>query len=149
METALYVSKHWSVTEWDCHHRCRNEYAWDNEDGRLCTNDINTANLFKILDMLRDWEPNWVINTTNADYKSGFRTIDVNAEVGGEPGSYHTKGCAADIHIAGQDDTAAALADTVFVAADAYGLKDQIGIGYYSDGWVHVDVRGYCYRWYL
>lgn len=74
---ALYVSKHWSVTEWDCLQRSRNEYAWD-ENGRLCTNDEKTANLFRLLDMLRDWNSNWVINTTNAGYKSGFRTIEVN-----------------------------------------------------------------------
>ena len=101
---ALYVSKHWSVTEWDCLQRSRNEYAWD-ENGRLCTNDEKTANLFRLLDMLRDWNSNWVINTTNAGYKSGFRTIEVNLAVGGEPNSYHTRGCAADIHISGQDDT--------------------------------------------
>ena len=84
---ALYVSKHWSVTEWDCLQRSRNEYAWD-ENGRLCTNDEKTANLFRLLDMLRDWNSNWVINTTNAGYKSGFRTIEVNLAVGGEPNSY-------------------------------------------------------------
>ena len=54
MDNPLYVSKHWSVTEWDCWRRSRNEYAWD-ENGRLCTNDEKTANLFRIFDMLRDW----------------------------------------------------------------------------------------------
>lgn len=142
----MYISKHWSVTEWDCFQRNRNSYAWDNENGRLCTNDERTANLFKILDMLREWNPNWVINTTNAGYKSGYRTLDVNVAVGGEKGSYHTKGCAADIHIAGQDDSAESLADTVLVAADSYGLKDSLGIGYYGD-WIHIDTRGYTSRW--
>ena len=141
---ALYVSKHWSVTEWDCLQRSRNEYAWD-ENGRLCTNDEKTANLFRLLDMLRDWNSNWVINTTNAGYKSGFRTIEVNLAVGGEPNSYHTRGCAADIHISGQDDTDTALADTVIVAAKAWGIEDQLGIGYYGD-WIHVDTRGYSSR---
>ncbi|WP_306542066.1 D-Ala-D-Ala carboxypeptidase family metallohydrolase [Phascolarctobacterium faecium] len=147
MRQPLYVSKHWSVTEWDCYKRSQNEYAWDNKYSRLCTNDINTANLFKILDMLRSWNSNWVINTTNAGYKSGFRTIEVNLAVGGESESYHIKGCAADIHIAGQDDTAEALADTVLIAAEAYGLEGQLGIGYYSDGWIHIDTRGYTWRW--
>lgn len=142
---ALYVSKHWSVTEWDCLQRSRNEYAWD-ENGRLCTDDEKTANLFKILDMLRDWDPNWVINTTNAGYKSGYRTVDVNAEVGGEPHSYHTRGCAADICIAGQDDTDTALANTVITAARAWGLEYKLGIGYYGD-WIHIDTRGYSARW--
>lgn len=141
----MYRSKHWSVTEWDCLRRSRNEYAWD-EDGRLCTDNEKTANLFKILDMLRDWNPNWVINTTNAGYKSGYRTPEINREVGGEENSYHVKGCAADICIAGQDDTDTALADTILVAADAWGLKEQLGLGYYGD-WLHVDLRGYTARW--
>lgn len=142
----MYVSKHWSVTEWDCLKRSRNIYAWDNEEGSLCTNDTKTANLFRILDMLRDWQPNWVINSTSAGYKSGFRTIDVNLEVGGSAHSYHTRGCAADIHIAGQDDTDKALADTVITAARAWGLEYQLGIGYYGD-WIHIDTRGYTSRW--
>ena len=45
----MYESKHWSVTEWDCWRRNSNEYAWDNENGKLCTNNEKTANLFKIL----------------------------------------------------------------------------------------------------
>ena len=79
--------------------------------------------------------------------KVGFRTIEVNLAVGGESESYHIKGGAADIHIAGQDDTAEALADTVLIAAEAYGLEGQLGIGYYSDGWIHIDTRGYTWRW--
>lgn len=146
MAKPLYISKHWSVTEWDCWRRTKNDYAWDNENGRLCTNDEKTANLFRILDMLRDWNTNWVINTTNAGYKSGFRTIEVNLAVGGEPNSYHTRGCAADIHISGQDDTDTALADTVITAARAWGLEYKLGIGYYGD-WIHIDTRGYSSRW--
>lgn len=142
----LYISKHWSVTEWDCYQRSKNEYAWDNEEGRLCTDNEKTANLFRILDMLRDWNPNWMVNWTNAGYKSGYRTPEVNAAVNGEPDSYHVRGCAADIHIGGQNDTDVALAETVLVAADAWGIKDQLGIGYYGD-WVHIDTRGYTSRW--
>lgn len=86
----MYESKHWSVTEWDCWRRNSNEYAWDNENGKLCTNNEKTANLFKILDMLRDWNFNWVVNTTvyhseyGTDFKSGYRTVDdgVNAACG-------------------------------------------------------------------
>jgi len=72
MSKSLYVSRHWSVREWDCLKRSRNEYAWDNEHGRLCTNDENTANLFKVMDTLRDWNKGWVVNTTRAGYKSGY-----------------------------------------------------------------------------
>lgn len=139
---ALYVSKNWSVTEWDCYGRSQNAFAWDNEEGRLCTNDVKTANLFKILDMLRSWNPNWVINTTCAGYKSGYRTEEVNAAVGGEYNSYHVRGCAADISIWGQDDRDTNLADTVLAAAKAWGIDDQLGIGYYGD-WIHIDTRGY------
>ncbi len=154
MDNPLYVSKHWSVTEWDCWRRSKNDYAWDNENSRLCTNDEKTANLFRIFDMLRDWNPNWVINTTSyheeygASFKSGFRTVadGVNTACGGEVGSYHTRGCAADIHISGQDDTDTALADTVIAAAKAWGIEDQLGIGYYGN-WIHVDTRGYTSRW--
>ena len=67
-----YVSKHWSTTEWDCYQRAENEYAHDNSEGKLVTEEEGTANLFRILDMLRDWNPNWVINWTNAGYKSGY-----------------------------------------------------------------------------
>ena len=83
MSKPLYVSEHWSVREWDTLKHSSNEYAWDNEHGRLCTNDENAANLFKVLDTLRDWNPGWVVNTTRAGYKSGYRTPAVNGEVGG------------------------------------------------------------------
>lgn len=148
----MYVSEYWSVTEWDCWQRSRNEYAWDNADGKLCTTDKATANLFRILDMLRRWNPNWVINSTQfysdfqTHFKSGYRTPEVNAICGGETGSYHTRGCAADIHIMHQDDTAEALADTVIAAAKSWGLEAELGIGYYGD-WIHIDTRGYTARW--
>lgn len=142
----MYVSKHWSTKEWDCLGRAENEFAFDNENGRLCTNDERTANLFRILDMLRDWNPDWVVNTTNAGYKSGYRNLEVNAEVGGEENSLHTQGCAADIHITSEDATDEALADTVLAAAEAWGLSDKLGIGCYGD-WIHIDTRGYTARW--
>ena len=141
----MYKSKYWSVAEWDCLHRESNPYAWT-ENGRLCTEDERTANLFKILDMLRDWNSNWVVNSTNAGYKSGYRTIQVNAEVGGADGSLHTKGCAADIHIANTDASAEDLMATVLVAAESWGLQDSLGIGCYGD-WIHIDTRGYTSRW--
>ena len=90
----MYVSKHWSVSEWDCWRRNKNVYAWDDEMGRLCTNDSKTEKLFRILDSLRECDPDWVINTTkyHAEYgtsfKSGFRTVDdgVNTACGGAVG---------------------------------------------------------------
>ncbi|WP_293727542.1 hypothetical protein, partial [uncultured Phascolarctobacterium sp.] len=72
----MYVSKHWSVCEWDCWRRAKNEYAWDNENGRLCTNNSKTEKLFRILDSLRECDPDWVINTTNyhPEYGSSFKS---------------------------------------------------------------------------
>ena len=32
----MYVSKHWSVSEWDAGAEIKNVYAWDDEMGRLC-----------------------------------------------------------------------------------------------------------------
>lgn len=118
----------------------------------LATDNEKTENLFKILDMLRDWNPKWQINTT--DYKpqfgmalkSGYRDVEANAACDGEINSYHVRGCAADISIAEQDDTDESLAKTVLVAAEAYGLQNNMGIGYYGD-WVHIDTRGYTSRW--
>lgn len=142
----MYRSKHWSVTEWDCYGNAQNPYAWDDETGHLCTDNERTANLFKILDMLREWNPNWRVNMTYRGWNSGYRDAYVNARCGGVPDSYHMRGCAADIHIGGQDDTDTALADTVLVAAEAWGLEDKLGIGYYGD-WIHIDTRGYTARW--
>ena len=127
-----YTSKHWSTTEWDCYQRSENEYAHDNKNGRLVTENEDTANLFKILDMLRDWNPNWVINWTEAGYKSGFRTRKVNAEVGGVTNSNHLFGCAADIHESNTDASAEELAETIKAAARYNGLENSIELGIYS-----------------
>lgn len=142
----MYKSKNWSTKEWDCYGRSENNYAHDDETGHLCTEDEKTASLFKVLDLLRDWNPKWKINTTSEGYKSGYRTPGVNATVGGVPNSFHTQGCAADICIADQDDTDEALANTVLDAAKAWHLEDSMGIGYYGN-WVHIDTRGYTARW--
>ena len=145
-ENPLYVSRNWYTSEWDCYKRSENEFAWSSEDGHLCTDDERTAELFEILDLLRDQNPDWQINTTNAGYKSGFRTVEVNFEVGGEEGSYHTKGCAADICISTEDATDEELANKVLFVASFLGFSDELGIGYYKD-WIHIDTRGYSSRW--
>ena len=151
----MYVSKHWSVSEWDCWRRNKNAYAWDDENGCLCTEDSKTEKLFRILDSLRECDSDWVINTTgyHAEYgtsfKSGFRTVDggVNAACGGAVGSYHTRGCAADIHVAGKEYTAEQLQEMVLTAAGWQGIDgSELGLGCYGD-WLHLDTRGYCSRW--
>lgn len=134
----LYTSKNWSTREWDCLGRSENEYAKDNAEGKLTTDHANTANLFRVLDLVRDWNPKWVVNSTNAGYKSGYRTLEVNAKVGGAKNSNHTKGCAADIHISGQDDNAFALAETIRAATAAWGLENNLNIGHYGD-WIHIE----------
>lgn len=138
-----YTSKHWSTSEWDCLQRSKNPYAWDDENGRLNTDNEKTANLFRILDLLRDWNPNWVINWTNAGWKSGYRTEEVNAAVGGTEKSNHLLGCAADIHEANTDASGEALAEAIRTAAEAWGLEDEIELGIYSSGWCHIATPGY------
>lgn len=152
----LYRSKHWSCTEWDAYQRSQNKFAYDDESGYLCTDNELTADLFKLLDMLRDWNPNWVINTTATHwngyferymaYKSGYRPEspwDVNGDCGGVPNSEHVNGCAADVHIAGQDDSSASLAETIRAAARAWNLEDKLGLGYEGyDGWCHIGMGG-------
>lgn len=153
MKEPLYTSKFWSVKEWDCRQRSQNEFAWDNEEGKLCTDNENTANLFRVLDLVREWrinagfgpEKNWVVNFTEAGYKSGYRDEYVNRISGGVPNSNHTKGCAADICIAGQDDSDTALAQTIWAAAQSFGslgLPGKLNIGYYGD-WIHIEFVEY------
>lgn len=70
---------------------------------------------------------------------SGYRSPAWNAQVGGEVNSYHTRGMAADIYVDGLS------VEDLARAADAAGFD---GIGrYYSQGFVHVDIRGYAARW--
>ena len=141
---ALYTSKHWSTTEWDCYQRSENEYAWDDENGRLNTDNEDTANLFKILDMLREWNPHWVINWSYSGYKSGYRTKEVNDIMGGVWNSNHIYGRAADIHESNTDARAEDLAAAIEAAAESWGLQDKIELGIYTnEGWCHIACQDY------
>ncbi len=72
---------------------------------------------------------------------SGYRTPEHNAAVGGEPGSFHTKGMAADVTWQGFDVEDAAQ-KAIQVGFD--------GIGKYpTKNFIHVDVRGTKARWVL
>lgn len=142
----MYQSLYWSVTEWDCLQRSANEYAVDNNEGLLLTENERTAQLFMLLDALREEDSGWVINTTDAGYKSGYRTPAVNAAVNGVFNSFHVQGCAADIHSTTFDYTDEQLAEKVLKKAEELGLADVLGVGCYGD-WIHVDTRGYSARW--
>jgi len=70
---------------------------------------------------------------------SGYRCLEYNTKVGGAKESYHMKGFAADIRIAGY------TVNQVAELAEKVGFN---GIGkYYDDAFVHVDVRGEKARW--
>ena len=142
----MYESRNWSCKEWDCYERSENDFAVDNEKGLLTTSNEKTANLFMILDLLRDQNENWVVNYTSRMEKSGFRDDEVNRLCGGDPNSFHLKGCAADIHISNEDLTGEELAEMVQEAANGLGFGDLIGLGVYED-WVHVDTRGFSAAW--
>lgn len=156
MSEPLYTSRHWGVEEWDCYHRTRNRYAWNNEEGFLCTDNLATAKLFMILDSLRDCDSGWKCNDTTykeqfgMSLKSGYRDEEVNNAVGGVVGSYHTKGCAIDMHNANYYYTDEQIVESIESVVSWYDedtlSMDELGIGCYGD-WVHLDVRGYKSRW--
>jgi len=72
---------------------------------------------------------------------SGYRCPRYNRQIGGARNSYHTQGLAADVVISGQD------------VLGMYRLACEVpaffhgGIGLYSNGFVHLDVRGHRARW--
>lgn len=143
----MYKSRNWTVGEWDCLQRDQNDYAWtDPETGMLVTDNLNTENLFKILDALRDQDKSWMVNWTNAGYKSGYRTVAINDEVDGEYNSTHIRGMAADIHIGNADYSSCELGDMVEKVSNELGI--DIGLGTWEyDGWCHVDTAGGGRRW--
>lgn len=70
---------------------------------------------------------------------SGYRCPEHNAEVGGVPNSFHTQGIACDIYCDGVS------VEELAQIAEECGAQ---GVGrYYSQGFVHVDVRGWQARW--
>jgi uncharacterized protein YcbK (DUF882 family) len=71
---------------------------------------------------------------------SGYRTSEYNKKVGGAENSFHMKGMAADIDVAG---IARITIDEFAELAEEEGFE---GIGKYNT-FVHVDVRGSKARW--
>lgn len=71
---------------------------------------------------------------------SGYRCFQHNQEVGGVVSSQHVKGTAADILVPNG-------VSLNYMADMARGLGAD-GIGrYYSDGFIHIDTRGYLADW--
>jgi len=91
------------------------------------------AELLRVLEHLRAGMGGPVIIT------SANRCKNHNLTVGGEPGSYHTLGMAADIKVGGV--SADAVAD--YLEQEYPG---RYGIGRYPS-WTHIDVRGKMARW--
>lgn len=114
------ISKNFKVKEFQCH---------DGTDKVL----IDDA-LVHILQRIRDHFGRALTIT------SGYRTASYNSRIGGSPTSYHVKGQACDIRIAG--------IEPVIVGMYAESLNvGGIGVYAYSGGFVHVDTRTARYRW--
>ena len=88
--------------------------------------------LVKILDILRTKIQKPVIIT------SGYRTPELNKNVGGAAYSYHMRGMAADIRVNGM--SAKEIANELNAI-----VPDECGIIVYKS-WVHFDVRNKKYR---
>ncbi len=120
------MSKYFSIDEFAC--------KGDECTGlsNIGTNGIDNR-LLEVLDSIREiiGKPVYVL--------SGYRCSIHNAEVGGVPNSFHTQGIAADLTYDGIDiDYLASIAEQC--GADGIGK-------YHSQGFVHVDTRGYYARW--
>ena len=76
---------------------------------------------------------------TSVTITSGCRCVSHNRKVGGEEGSQHTFGKAADIQVKGVHPR------TVYRYLTCE-YPDRYGIGLYSS-WVHIDVRDNKARW--
>ena len=108
----------------------RHEFACSDQ----CGFDSVDAELIKVLELLRAHFSRPV--TIN----SGSRCAKHNKAVGGSTGSQHLYAKAADIVVAGT--SAEYVAD--YLEAK---YRDRYGIGRYSGGWTHIDVRSGKARW--
>lgn len=120
------MSKYFSDCEFACHH-C----------GQLPANGMD-PNLLIVLDTIRE------IIGKPITVNSGYRCEYWNHEVGGVLNSQHVLGIAADLTYDGIDVDY--LADVAERALNFYGFEGGVG-KYWSQGFVHVDTRGYTARW--
>lgn len=98
-----------------------------------CSTTVHCEELSNKLQMMRTYFKKPIIVT------SGYRCAAHNAEVGGASQSYHMQGMAADFIIPGVN------VSEICCIAEAVGFT---GIGMYSDGYVHVDVRPESAKWF-
>lgn len=106
--------------------------------GRCCAGTVNVGDginprLYEVLDAIRERVGSPVHVT------SGYRCPTHNAYVGGVPNSQHTLGIACDIY---SDNVGVYELATIAIECGA----DGVGV-YPSQGFVHIDVRGYNARW--
>ena len=109
------------------------------KDGAAFPEDVKTnlAELAENLQVLRDHFGRPVTVT------SGYRSPAHNVRIGGASDSFHVRGMAADLQIAGVAPRVVYNAIELLIKS---GKMKEGGLGLYS-GWVHYDIRGRKIRW--
>lgn len=109
------------------------------KDGAAFPEDVKTnlAELAENLQVLRDHFARSVTVT------SGYRSPAHNVRIGGASDSFHVRGMAADLQIAGVAPRVVYNAIELLIKS---GKMKEGGLGLYS-GWVHYDIRGRKIRW--
>ena len=102
--------------------------------GQLPTGGMN-KDLVTVLDKLREKLGEPVV------VSSGYRCPTHNRNIGGASQSYHMKGMAADIYINSDNYSTHQLAQM------ALDCGADTAVAYPSQGFVHVDMRGYRAEW--
>ena len=116
------ISVHFSSTDFDCH----------------CTTG-DCGSTFIDMALLDGLEELWEI-TGDFKINSGFRCKDHNISVGGEKGSFHLLGKAADI------ESPRYVGPELAKFANMVPLFEKGGMGVAAN-WIHIDCRGVRARW--
>lgn len=118
----LQLSKNFKLSEFDC--KCSR-----------CTTVLLDDALVEILQKIRDHFG------VSVNVNSGYRCAEHNAEVGGDPGSHHVKGMAADITVKGvEPEEVARYAESIGIRRIGlydkdYGYFVHIGSGDTKNYW--------------
>lgn len=115
--------KHFTMSEFACKH-CSG----------LPENGMN-EDLLEVCDRLREKLGEVVV------VSSGYRCPTHNRNIGGASQSYHMKGLAADVYINSD------RYDTHQIAQMALDCGADTAVAYPSQGFVHIDMRGYRADW--